>query len=259
MKAGGALGVPDPIRDAPTLKRLRVEGEAIDRLDKLLSGFKDWQGHRTSPDVALALQMLGQRARIAVDRLADDPSTLVEVRSKVRTLMQDGNDLLAPGAAVGRAAQEFLAASKELKDACARFEAIAGRSVREHFAKTGRALDAIRETADSIAARHAELREWCGWRRRQAEALDLELGPLVDAIEKGRVPTEEIEATFEAAYCTWWSGAVIGEDEVLRTFSTPEHVATIEKFREIDSQFQGLTAAYISAKLTGNLPDADDR
>lgn len=258
MKAGGALGAPDPIRDAPTLKRLRVEGEAIDRLDKLLSGFKDWEGHTTSPNVALALQMLGQRARLAVGRLADDAPTLVELRSKIRTLMHDGNDLLAPEAAVGRVAQEFLTANKELKGACAAFEAIAGRSVREHFAETGRALDAIRETADTIAGRHAELCEWCAWRRRRTEALDLELGPLVDAIEKGYVPTEEIEATFEAAYCTWWSGAVIGEDEVLRTFSTPEHVATIEKFRKIDSQFQDLTAAYISAKLAGNLPDAND-
>lgn len=258
LKAGGAQGGPDPVRDAPTLKRLRVEGEAIDRLDKLLSEFRDWEGHTTSPDAALALQVLGQRARLAVGRLADDVPTLVEVRSKVRTLMHDGNDLLAPEAPVGRAAQAFLAAHKELKDACAAFEAIAGRSVREHFAETGKALDAIRETADTIAARHAELREWCGWRRRRTEALDLELGPLVDAIEKGRVPTEEIEATFEAAYCTWWSGAVIGEDEVLRTLSTSEHVATIEKFREIDSQFQDLTAAYIYAKLTGNLPDAND-
>jgi len=199
-----------------------------------------------------------QQARLAVGRLADDAATLVKVRGKVRTLMHDGNDLLAPDAAVGRAAQAFLTANKELKDACAAFEAIAGRSVREHFAETGRALDAIQETADTIAARHAELREWCGWRRRRAEAMDLELGPLVDAIEKGRVPTEEIEATFEAAYCTWWSGAVIGEDEVLRTFLTPEHVADIEKFRKIDSQFQKLTADYISAKLTGNLVDADD-
>ena len=258
VKAGGAQGVPNPVHDAPTLKQLRVEGEAIDRLDKLLSEFKDWKGHTTSPDAALALQVLGQRARLSVGRLADDASTLVEFRSNVRTLIHDGNDLLAPEAAVGRAAKTFLAANKELEDACAAFEAIAGRSVREHFAETGQALDAIRETADTIAVRHAELREWCGWRRRRTEALDLELGPLVDAIEKGRVPTEEIEATFEAAYCTWWSGAVIGEDEVLRTFSTPEHVATIEKFREIDSQFQELTAAYISAKLTGKLPGADD-
>jgi Superfamily I DNA and RNA helicases and helicase subunits len=258
MKANGALGVPDPIRDALTLKKLRVEGEAIDRLDKLLSCFKGWEGHTTSPDTPLALQMLGQRARLAIGGMADDAPTLVSVRGRVRTLMQDANDLLAPEAAVGRAAQAFVTANKALKDACEAFEAIAGRSVREHFAETGKALDAIRETADTIAARHAELREWCGWRRRRTEALDLELRPLVDAIEKGRIPIEEIEATFEAAYCTWWSGAVIGEDEVLRTFSTPEHVATIEKFREIDSQFQKLTAAYISAKLTGNIPDTDD-
>ncbi|ADH84743.1 DUF3320 domain-containing protein [Desulfurivibrio alkaliphilus] len=258
MKLRGALGVPDPVCDAPVLKQLRVEGEAIDRLDKQLTEFKDWQGHTTSPDTALALQALGQRARLAVGRLVDDASTLVDIRNKVRTLMHDGNDLLAPEAAVGRAAQEFLAANRELQEACGAFEAIAGQSVRKHFAETGRALPAILETAETIAARHAELREWCGWRRRRAEAMDLELGPLVEAIEKGHVPTEEIEATFEASYCTWWSGALIGEDEALRTFSTPEHVATIEKFREIDSQFQNLTAAYIAAKLTGDLPDADD-
>lgn len=258
MKAAGAHGVPDPARDAPTLTRLRTEGEAIDRLDELLSGLKDWKGHTTDPNTALALQTLGQRALLAVGRLADDAPALVEVRSKVRTLMQDGNDLLAPEATVGRVAKDFLTAYQRLNEDCAVFEAIAGQSVREYFAKTDKALDAIRETAESIAARHAELHDWCGWRRRRTEAMDLDLGPLVEAIEQGRIPIEEIEATFEAAYCTWWSGAVIGEDEVLRTFSTPEHVATIEKFREIDSQFQDLTAAYISAKLTGNLPDADD-
>jgi len=259
MKAGGALGVPDPVQDARALKRLRVEGEAIDRLDKLLSGFKDWQGHTTSPDALLALQRLGRQARDALTRLAGDaPTLLAEVRSKMRTLMHDGNDLLAPEAAIGRAAQEFLTANKELKDACAAFEAIAGGSVRKYFAEAGDVLDAIRETADTIAAHHAELRNWCGWCRRRTEALDLELGPLVDAIEKGRVPIDEIEETFKAAYCAWWSGALIGEDEVLRTFLTPEHVADIEKFRKIDSQFQKLTADYISAKLTGNLVDADD-
>lgn len=257
MQAGGAQGIPDPARDALTLKRLRLEGQAIESLDKLLSEFKDWEGHATNPDTVLSLQTIGQRARLAVGRLADDPSTLQEVQSKIRALMRDGNDLLAPEAAVGRTAKEFLAANKELQDACDAFTAIAGRSVRDHFAETGMALAAIRKTADNMAARHAELREWCGWRRRRTEAMDLGLGPLVSAIENGRVPTEEIEATFEAAYCTWWSGAVIGEDEVLRTFSTPEHVATIEKFREVDSQFQRLTAAYISAKLTGNLPDVD--
>ncbi|MDJ0944542.1 MAG: DUF3320 domain-containing protein [Kiloniellales bacterium] len=257
MQASGAHGHPDPATDAGTLERLRIEGEAIDRLDKVLSGFKDWRGHTTNPEAVLALQALGQRARIAVSKLADDAQALTELRAKIRTVLYDGNDLLAQEAIVGRAAGAFLAKIQGFQRACEAFEAIAGQSVRNTFAASEKALDAIRQTADTIAGRHAELRDWCGWRRRRTEAFDLELGPLVEAIEQGRVPTEEIEDTFEAAYCTWWSSALIGEDEVLRTFSTPEHVANISKFRELDDRFQETTAAYISAKLAGQLPGSD--
>ncbi len=258
LKQGGAKGTPDPTNDATLLTTLRAKGEAIDALDHQLSVFKDWEGHTTSPAPVLAIHDLGVRARSAVGKLTEDVQALVEVRGKIRALMYDANDLLAPDAAVGRAAQAYLTANKELQQSFKAFEAIAGGKVREHFLETGRALYAIKENAEGIAARHAELHDWCGWRRRRTEAVDLELGPLVEAIEDGRVPIDEIMDTFEAAYCTWWSGAVIGEDEVLRNFSTPEHIAAIEKFREIDTQFQDLTAAYIAAKLAGSLPDSED-
>lgn len=258
MKAGGAQGDPDPERDAVMLKRLREEGEAIDRLEKMLSGFKDWQGYDTNSDALSDLQNLGQTVRIAVSRLVDDASTLAELRGKIRILLNDGNDLLAPDATVGLAVHEFLKMNSALQDACDDFEAIAGKAIRDHFSKTDKALEAIRETAETITLRHTELRDWCAWRRSRTAALDLELAPLVEAIENGRVPVDEIEKTFEAAYCAWWSSAVIGEDEILRTFSTPEHTATIEKFRTLDQQFQRLTADYILAKLSGKLPDSDE-
>lgn len=258
MKANGAHGTPVPAHDAPLLKRLRVEGEAIDRLDRVLSGLADWQGHATAPEAAKALHTLWKRVRAAVDRLADDGHTLSAIRGKIRTLLHDGNDLLAPDAIVGRAARSLLTAYQEVRAACESFEAVVGRSVREHFANTEDALAAMREAADTIAARRGELRDWCQWRRRRTEALHLELGPLVKAIEEGRVLVTEIKKTFEAAYCAWWSAAVIGEDEVLRTFSAPEHVATIEKFRAADTEFQKLTAAYIAATLSGRVPDATD-
>ena len=257
MKEAGARGSPDPERDAPTLSRLREHGEAIDRLDERLSGFTDWQGHTTRPDVLLALRALGQRTRDAVGRLADDAPSLLDIRTRVKTLLHDGNDLLAPEAAIGRATYDFLNASRRLQEACNAFEALAGQSVREHFAENHKALEAIRETADTIAFRHHELKAWCDWWRRRTQAMDLQLAPLVSAIERGQVSTDEIEATFEAAYCSWWSGAVIGEDDVLRKFSTPEHVSTIENFRELDDRFQKLTAAYIGTKLAGHLPASD--
>ncbi len=258
MKAAGALGQPDPSRDAGTLKRLREEGEAIDRLEKLLSGFREWQGHVTDADAVKALEEIGKRARLVVGRLVEDPMALVELRGKVRILLYEGNDLLSPDATVGRAVAFFLDAHSDLQETCIRFEALAGRSVREHFAVQGKALDAIRETAEEIVSRHAELRAWCAWQRCRNEAMAHELEPFVEALENGRIPVSEIESTFEAAYCAWWSGMVISEDEVLRTFSTPQHHATIDQFREHDDRFRKLTTDYIAARLSGKVPNPDD-
>ncbi|NQU46927.1 MAG: DUF3320 domain-containing protein [Chlorobium sp.] len=258
MKAAGAHGDPDPAKDAPTLKRLREEGEAIDRLDGMLSGFREWKGHITDADAVQAIEEIGKRVRSVIGRLAEDAQALIELRNKVRALMQDGNDLLAPDATVGRSIQDFLDANSQLQDALTGFEVLAGRSVREHFANNDRALEAIHNTAEELIERHADLSAWCAWRRCRNEAEALELGPFIDALEAGLIPAGEIRKTFEVSYCAWWSTLVISEDEVLRTFSTPEHLATIDKFRELDDQFRKLTAEYIAARLSRNLPDPED-
>ena len=258
LKAAGALGDPDPARDAATLKRLREEGEAIDRLDGALSGFRDWKGHSTDVNALKELEDIGKRARSVAGRLVEETTALLELRGKVRKLLYEGNDLLAPDATVGRATALFLEANTQLQEVCKRFEALAGCSVREHFASHGKALETIRETAEEIAERHPELRSWTTWRRYRDEAVALELGPFVEALEDGRIPADEIDRTFEAAYSAWWSAMLIGEDEVLRNFSTPQHSAAIDKFRELDDRFQNLTADYIAARLSGNVPDPDD-
>ena len=258
MRACGARGNPDPSTDAPTLATLRREGEAIDRLDQQLSDLKEWSGHATKPETAESLHQLGDRARNAIGKLADDPQTLVEIRGKVRALLHDGNDLLAPEGSVGRTATAFLHALENLRQASRDFEHIAGASLRESFSATDHALSQMRETTDTIQLRHRELHDWCAWRRRRAEAIDTDLLPLVEALERGQIPPEELGQTFEAAYCTWWSTAVIGEDDVLCNFSAPEHEAAIEKFRQIDDEFQKLTAESIAATLSGTLPYQDD-
>lgn len=51
-----------------------------------------------------------------------------------------------------------------------------------------RALDALRESAETVVARRAELNAWCAWRKVRNEAIDLDLKALVDGIEKGHVP-----------------------------------------------------------------------
>ena len=258
LKKGGAKDTPDPERDGPIHTSLREDGETIDGLDDLLDCFKDWNAHTSSPEKLIDLRFLGQRARDVVGRLADDALTLLEARSKIRTLLTDGNDLLAPEAAVGRSAQSLLRAYRSFRTACDEFEVVGDQSIREHLAQDENTLQVLREVADTIVRRQAELRDWCRWWRRRTEAIDLGLASLVRGIENGQVPVDEIETTFEAAYCNWWSGAVIGEDDVLRNFSTPEHIAAIQKFRDMDSRFQKLTAQYIAAKLLGRIPDSDN-
>ena len=257
MKEGGAQGTPDPERDGPALETLRKHGRAIDQFAKPLARFKEWGNHSSDADALLVLGNVGQQVRNAVGRLADDTTALLDTRNALKKLIADGNDLLSPDAAVGRRIHAFLNAMGQLREGFEAFGALAGQSTRGYFAQADDALDAIRETTTKVAERHHDLNAWCTWRRRRNEALDLDLAPLVEAVERGDVPVDEIATTFHAAYCSWWSAAVIDQDDVLRLFSTPEHVATIHNFRELDDRYQKLTAAYIGALLAGRLPDAD--
>ena len=79
------------------------------------------------------------------------------------------------------------------------------KPLRAQFEEETHAPERMGEVAETIAERHAELNHWCGWQRRRNESLLMDLGPLVEAIEAGHIPIEEIPETFEAAYCTWWS------------------------------------------------------
>ncbi len=258
MQGGGAKGKPDPSIDAPLLIQIRREGEAIDALDVQLKSLRAWSGHISDPVLMNQIRTLAQRVRVAVSRLADTPQELIDLRGKVMALLENGNDLLAPDALVGMAADNYIRSLQNLRQAIEEFETQAGRSVREALSDGGYSLEKLREVADLIAERYADLNHWCGWQRRRNQALDLDLGPLVEGIESGRVPLEEIPETFEAAYCTWWSERILDEDEVLRTFSSVEHEDTIQKFREHDDLFQKTTARYIEARLSAGLPRDGD-
>ena len=204
------------------------------------------------------MQALGSRARTAVSKLAEDAASLAALREKVRTLLYEANDMLAPEAPIGRAIMQFQQALAEFKAQRAQFESLAGSALDQLLPDDADALDSTSEVCQRIIEHHVALRDWCAWVRRRSEAMDMQLGPLVQAIESGVVQPDEVTEVFEAAYCAWWSSAVIDEDEVLRTFSSPEHEDAIHRFRELDSQFTDLTARYIAAKLAGEIPNEEE-
>jgi very-short-patch-repair endonuclease len=256
-RLGNTAGKPDPEHDAPVLARLRRHGEAIARLGPILEAVKGWRGHDSAPDDMERLRDLGQRARQAAGRLADDATALTALRARLRDLLHDGNDLLAADAPVGVVARSLDQTMDAYREAQRAFDRQRGAASAGTDAAAAPDLDAMADMAEGIAGARAELREWCAWRRRRAQAIDLDLMPMVEALEAGRIDPRQARDVFEAAYCAWWATAIIGEDEVLRTFSTAEHEATILRFREVDETFQALTAAYIVARLRGDMPDQE--
>ncbi|WP_428820329.1 DUF3320 domain-containing protein [Microbulbifer sp. MCCC 1A16149] len=258
MRENGAQGEPDPDNDIAILKQLRETGGNIDRLDVVLQGLRAWNSYDSDPQAITSLRHLGSRARVAVGKLATDAVSLADMRGKVRTLLYDGNDLLAPEAAVGRTIADYLSLLKQFHKIREEFEGLIGNALELYLPEGHGGLTGVEQLCVNIAKHHASLRDWCAWMRRRSEALDCQLGPLVEALERGLVQPEEAVEVFEAAYCAWWSSAVIGEDDVLRTFSSPEHEAAINNFKALDDEFSNLTAQYIAAKLAGQIPDPED-
>ncbi|MGC1509861.1 DUF4011 domain-containing protein, partial [Ketobacter sp.] len=258
MRENGAQGIPDPDNDIPVLGQLRETGQNIDRLDGVLNGLREWNSYSSDPETIASLKLLGSRARVAVGKLAEDAETLATMRSKLRTLLFDANDLLAPEASVGRTITDYLAALGQFRIVKEQFEGLIGNMIDDHLPDEQPALDAIANLSHEVIEHHISLKDWCGWVRRRSEAFDYQLGNLVAALEQGAVDSDEVVDVFEAAYCAWWSSAVIGEDEILRTFSSPEHESAILQFRQMDDQFSKLTAQYIAAKLSGDIPDPED-
>ncbi|MBE0507497.1 MAG: DUF3320 domain-containing protein [Marinospirillum sp.] len=258
VRQAGAQGTPDLSVDIVLLKQMKSSAEKIDQLESLLAGLKGWQSYETDPEVLSQLQLLGARARTAVGKLADDAEMLMAFRSRIRTLLYDGNDLLAADAPVGRSVLAFMEELTRFEALKTQVEQLAGASVGSALDQSGSVLLTLSEWCQRISIKQQSLRDWCAWVRRRNEAIDLQLGALVSAIEQGAVAAEDICDTFEAAYCRWWSKAVIGENSLLSSFSSAEHEAAIQSFRELDTRFSQLTADYIAARLSGQIPDQDD-
>ena len=256
LRAGGAGGDPNPAQDAQALAQQRRHGEALERVDEVLRGFRAWRQYETDAQALQSVRQLGERVRTATAALAEDPQTLASIRQRARDAMEQG-DVLAPESAFGK---QLLACS-EAVDALAQgwqaFAASAGRAEPPAEA-THLTLNELRDHAAGVLVGSSGLRDWCAWRRRRAEAVRLELAPLVKAVEAGRVPAAEIPATFFAAYCAWWAEAVMTEDAVLREFSTVEQQSRIAKFGAADDRYQQATAEHIAACVQARLPAQDE-
>jgi very-short-patch-repair endonuclease len=179
------------------------------------------------------------------------------LRSALRSLISDRNELLAPAAAVTAAGAAFVDACVQVSLATA---ALADLCVFDSSARQ-QWLDAdavaLCDRADGLAARRTGLHKWCAWRKARTEAVAAGLATLVEAVERGLVLPEHISSTFEVNYCRWWLSAAVENEFALRTFVSAEHERRIGDFRALDDKFTELTQQWIRARLCATLPLAE--
>lgn len=246
---GGTSARPDVPADSPRLRRMKELLAEMDSLAPLLAGVPGYAELRTRPDQLEEAVAIATELKQSLSRIAATPDDLVTVKSAVRRLVVDANELLDPDGAVAAATGTVEAALADYREELARFADLCALSEPEN-----QSLAQIRATCTSITANETRLRNWCAWRRVRTEAIHLNLEPLVTAIENGTLAEDAIDSAYLAGYAKWFAAQMIDREPVLRDFISAEHMDSIEEFRTLDDRVAELSIEYARTALANRLP-----
>lgn len=231
------------------------------RLERELDAFADlagktanlWNGMRTRAQEVTAVHDFYSSLLTALAPLASTPEAAADVRDSLGRLLGAGNMLLEAGGPVAVCGVHYNEAKTALDATASEFSAASGL-VGENPAILSMTPGEIRDKAAQVIRSEGRLNAWCAWRKARRQAISLGLASLVAAVEQGAVPAGHIREMFDTAYARWWLNAVVDTDEVLRGFVSAEHEKRIRDFCELDERFTKLTQAWVSARLSADLP-----
>ncbi|MFT8716798.1 DUF4011 domain-containing protein [Gluconobacter potus] len=214
-----------------------------------------WYGLETDFDQINAAFEWGQQARSRLAGCTADTAELLSARAHLRTLLAEGQDLLAPGGTVHAAITRYRTTFAALEAAMATLSTCSASDIGT--LADPRAPNWPEQTDERLhgwkdATR--ELRDWCSWRRACHHAAQLGLTPLVNAIEHGMVARDDVLPVFEANYARWWTMHAVSDSALLSGFVAATHEGRIIRFRELDEKLKTLATRLIRARLAGRIP-----
>lgn len=109
---------------------------------------------------------------------------------------------------------------------------------------------------ETLATERARLADWVRWIEVRNQADVAGLGPLVEALEDGRV-VGPADHAFERAYAAWWLPWAMDESEELRRFRHWDHESAIETFRRLDARAGEIAPAEVMRRVAHDLPARD--
>lgn len=150
------------------------------------------------------------------------------------------------------AGARLLAAFSQFEKARMEFSELAGKPILIE-AGEGR-LSRLRMSLRDIQDAKSLLRDWAAWCGLRRKAVALDLGPLVDAVEKGLLPASSVKESFQLAYARWWLPGVLDADPVLREFRRFQHDNAVTEFREIDDLVRTHATQRVITAIAHGLP-----
>lgn len=98
------------------------------------------------------------------------------------------------------------------------------------------------------------LRDWTVYNRQKAAVAGLGLRAVVDEIESGRIPCNQIKDSFIKGFCLKHADQIVAGDMRLNDFHGMFFGGKIQRFRELCAEFENLTRQEIYARLASALP-----
>ena len=242
--------------DLETLAKLQTLLEQMTHKSASLPSSAKWDGIRTDGERAMHDIKATKTIRASLATLAEGPEDIARLKHAAKIFFVDGQELLEPGMQSADAAQTVDSSYANFEACFAEFRTLS--SADESY-DSSLLLEDIQNRADRIAAQQNRLNAWCRWKAAEKSAFSHGLNGLVTALKRGAILPSDTEEQFKTAYAAWIVVRLIDQRPALRTFSTLLHEEKIQSFQELDAAISKTSVDYIRAKLSGEIPDPEDK
>jgi very-short-patch-repair endonuclease len=253
-ECGAALAADlDSLRERSQLEVLiaRMAG-----LGEVTAGL--WAGLDTdSAEVARALDFLEKVTRACAEYAGSlDEGT--RVKAALERLLGEGSHLLDPAGPTMTHSRSLVSALAPLPEALKKVGQLGSLGPDDLQSLEGRTPEELKAWGRDLASKEVRIKAWCAWQKARKEGEAGGLGPLIRALEEGRLAPGNLLPAFETDYCRWWLNAHVDGDDVIRSFVSAEHEQRIQDFRALEARFTDLTREWVRSSLCASIPDPEN-
>ena len=234
-------GVADPGVDLRPLFRIRERDTAI--RESPLAPVAE-SGGETDPDRSTEAVRQAIEFRAALADLSSDVEDPVRFGSATSVIAS------ASGATTLDALRAYLAAEEMTDDEAREF------AQKDGVRPVGSSVADFDAALATVVRERARLGDWAKWVEKSEEACKAGFGPLVEALEDGRIE-EDAEEAFRQAYASWWLPLAMDASDELRRFRYWDHENVIAAFCRLDDAAAELAPVELMRRIAHALPTRD--